>query len=51
MNSAAISDDLAALKQLDKSLNSAENLFLSLSQNKSLDELETVINAPPNKKN
>ena len=50
MNSAAISDDLTALKQLDKSLNSAENLFISLSQNKSLNELETVTNAPPNKK-
>jgi hypothetical protein len=34
--------DQTTLKQLDKSLNSAENLFISLSENKSLNKLKTV---------
>ena len=50
MNSVQFSNDLTALKQLDKSLIAAENLFISLNQNKSLTHLETVTNAPANKK-
>jgi hypothetical protein len=36
MNSVQFSNDLTALKQLDKSLIAAENLFISLNENKSL---------------
>jgi hypothetical protein len=50
MNSVQFSNDLTALKQLYKSLIAAENLFISLNQSKSLTHLETVTNAPANRK-
>ena len=50
MSSVQLSNDITSLKQLDKSLNAAENLFISLNKSKSLTHLHTVTNAPANKK-
>ena len=50
MNGVQLSNDIMSLKQLDKSLNAAENLFISLNKSKSLTHLHTVTNAPANKK-
>ena len=50
MSSVQLSNDITSLKQLDKSLNAAENLYISLNKSKSLTHLHTVTNAPANKK-
>ena len=50
MSGVQLSNDITSLKQLDKSLNAAENLSISLNKSKSLTYLHTVTNAPANKK-
>lgn len=50
MNSMNMSNNTTALKQLEKSLNTTENLFISLNKDQPLSQLETVIDAPANKK-